>query len=73
VNGDGHPDLVTVNETDEVSILLGLGDGRFADAQAFATARSPSAVAVADFDEDGRPDILTANSANQVTVLLALR
>ncbi len=76
VNGDGRPDIVTANETsDDVTVLLGNGDGSFAPAASspFATDASYAySVAVADVNGDGRPDIVTANSDPpfNVTVLL---
>lgn len=72
INDDGRPDLVTANEgTDDVSILLGLGNGQFRPhAATFAVGDSPWAVVVEDFDGDGRMDIATANRKdNGVAVL----
>lgn len=72
LNGDGHPDLVTANNaSNDVSVLLGRGDGTFAAAQAFAVGVQPHSVAVGDLNGDGHLDLVTANSgSNDVSVLL---
>src|SRR5262249_6861536 len=46
-NGDGHADLVVVNQTSNtLSVLLGNGDGTFQPRTDFATGASPRGVAV---------------------------
>src|SRR5439155_755754 len=75
LDGDGRPDLVTANTGgNNVSVLLGRGDGTFAAQQAApAPARGlrPFAVAVADVNGDGRRDLITANKGDStVSVLL---
>jgi hypothetical protein len=71
-NGDGHPDLVTANfNTNNVSILLGNGDGTFQAVVNYAVGQSPRAVLVGDFTGDGESDLAVANRAsNSVSVLL---
>jgi hypothetical protein len=57
-NNDGIPDLATADFTSEdVSILLGNGDGTFQAARKFSTALGPSSLAVGDFNGDGNLDI----------------
>src|SRR5437870_2358230 len=71
-NGDGQPDLVVANvDSDDVSILLGKGDGDFQSAVTYRTGVHPVFVAVGDFNSDGNFDLAVANetSAN-VSVLL---
>src|SRR5262249_39834255 len=49
VNADGRPDLITANKADnDVSVLLGNGDGTFQAARTFAAGSRPYSVAVAD-------------------------
>lgn len=76
INDDGRPDIVTANEgTDNVSILLGLGNGQFRPlASPTAVGDSPWAVVIADFDDDDLLDIATANrKSNDVTILYGKR
>ncbi|MCY3021279.1 MAG: VCBS repeat-containing protein, partial [Planctomycetota bacterium] len=76
VNGDGKADVVLANPFDgTVSVLLGKGDGTFADAKKFATGSDADtgayAVVVADMNGDGKPDIIVANrNDSTVSVLL---
>jgi hypothetical protein len=72
VNGDGRLDLVTSNfKSNNVSVLLGNGNGTFGTAKNFALGTAPSDVAVADVNGDGRLDlVVTDYSSNQVGVLL---
>jgi len=75
LDGDDKIDLVTANGLNglrsDVSVLLGLGNGRFEAPVYFATGAAPVAVAVADFDRDSVPDLVTANHDNDtVSVLL---
>ena len=76
LNGDSHPDLAVVNQTDNtVSVLLGNGDGTFTSAvnSPLATGQAPTAVAIADFNGDGVPDIaVTDPQTDSVSVFLGL-
>jgi hypothetical protein len=77
IDGDGNMDLAVANDdTDDVSVLWGNGDGTFTPADtAFsvgtASIESPVAIAIADIDGNGKKDIVTANDfADTVSVLL---
>src|SRR5713226_832295 len=60
-NGDKIPDLEVANDlSNNVSILLGNGDGTFRPAQNFEVVGSPSSVIVGDFNGDKIPDLATA-------------
>ena len=76
LNGDAHPDLVVVNQTDNtISVELGNGDGTFTAAanSPLATGQAPTAVAIADFNGDGLPDIaVTDPQTDSVSVYLGL-
>jgi hypothetical protein len=73
LNGDGHPDVVTANGTNNtVSALLGNGAGALAAPAATSTGGTNAAdVALTDVNDDGKLDALVANlgSAN-LSVLL---
>src|SRR6266852_5282879 len=60
-NGDGLPDLAVANAlSQDVSVLLGNGDGTFQVAQNFAAGFGPCSVAVGDFNRDGWQDLVVA-------------
>ena len=71
LNGDGTQDIVVANQADnDVSVLMGNGDGTFQTQQTYAVGAGPSSVALADLNNDGILDIVVANSAsNTVSVL----
>ena len=69
-NGDGKPDLAVANyNSNNVSVLLGNGDGSFQAAQDFGAGSNPYSVAVGDFNGDDKPDLAVANGRN-VSVLI---
>jgi len=83
-NGDGIADLVTANASNtlpgagnNISVLLGNGDGTFRTAVNYLYGNDPYAVAVGDFNGDGIADIAVTNAggiavpyANTLFVLL---
>ena len=56
-NGDGIPDLVTANNVNTLTILLGNGDGTFTFKSTLPSPRRIYVVLVADFNSDGIPDL----------------
>ena len=65
MNNDTRPDIVVVNcDTNDVSILLGYGDGTFQDQIMYSTGSCPQSVAIEDFNDDSRLDIVVANGAS---------
>src|SRR5207237_49413 len=55
----------------DVSVLLGNGDGTFQPARPYPVGSAPHSLTLGDFNGDGRLDLATANSTgNSVAVLL---
>ncbi len=62
LNRDGAADIVSADfGTDQISIVRGLGDGRFSTPVTVAIGRGPVDVIAADLDGDGFLDLATAN------------
>ena len=70
-NGDGKKDLATSNRgSNDVSVLLGNGDGTFQAARSFPAGGGASYVGVGDFNRDGIQDLVTADyNTGTVSVL----
>ena len=70
-NGDGATDLASANyDTDDISVLLGQGDGTFAVHQRFPVGDQPASLISADFDGDGVADVAAAIFPSDVSILL---
>jgi hypothetical protein len=71
LNGDGKPDLVTVNRTARtVSILAGNGNGTFQPKVDYSIDFEPSNLVLGDFSSDGKLDILVAGNSTAFSVLI---
>jgi hypothetical protein len=76
LNGDGKLDVAVAGgpDADNISVLLGNGDGTLQPAVHYASGGStPTSVAVGDFNGDGKLDLAVANqssSSNSVSILL---
>lgn len=61
-NKDGWQDLAVVNNiTNDISVLLGKGDGTFQSAVNYEVGNSPNFLYSTDFNDDGNPDIAVVN------------
>jgi FG-GAP-like repeat/FG-GAP repeat len=66
-NHDGNLDLAVSNENENgnnVSILLGNGNGTFQAAVNYPAGFGPASIAVGDFNGDGNPDLVVANASS---------
>jgi hypothetical protein len=75
--GDGIADLVVTNATptngNNISILLGNGNGTYHEPLGYAAGAGPTSVVVADFNNDAKPDLAVLSStSNAVDILLNL-
>ncbi len=72
LDGDRRVDIATCNSlSNDVSVLLGNGDGTFLVEARFGVGVDPSALIASDLDGDGHLDLATANmTSNNVSVRL---
>jgi len=72
LNGDGKRDLAVANSgSNNVSVLLGNGNGGYGKARNFAVPIAPQSVAIGDLNSDGKRDLAVADTgSNSVSVLL---
>jgi hypothetical protein len=70
-NGDHILDIAVCNyNSNNVSVLLGNGDGTFKAAVNYAVGTEPSAITVADLNHDGYPDIAVADEIGKTIAVL---
>ena len=71
-NNDSRPDIAVANDQDnDVSVLLGLGDGSFKNQSTYPVGYFPSSIGVGDLNNDSLIDIVVINQrGDDVTVLL---
>jgi hypothetical protein len=73
-NNDGKIDLAVCNQnSNNVSILLNIGNGNFGPAANYSVGTEPLNVKTSDFNEDGFIDVVVMNSTSgNVSVLLGI-
>jgi len=70
INGDGKPDLIVTHCCgQDVTYLLGNGDGTFQAEQHLSSGPSPVAAAITEFAGDTAPDLVIANQGGFVIPL----
>ena len=70
-NGDHILDVAVCNySSNNVSVLLGNGDGTFQTAVNYPVGTEPSAITVADLNNDGFPDIAVADEIGKTIAVL---
>jgi hypothetical protein len=71
-NGDGNLDIAVANSaSNNISVLLGKGDGTFGAAVNYAADSTPLGIATGDFNGDGRIDLAVTNSgSNTLSIFL---
>jgi hypothetical protein len=70
-NGDHILDIAVANySSNNVSVLLGKGDGTFEGALNYTVGTEPSAITVADLNNDGAPDIAVADEIGKTIAVL---
>lgn len=61
-NGDGKTDLAVANyASNNISVLLGVGDGTFQPSVQYSVGEHPGSIAVGDFNRDGKLDLAVIN------------
>ncbi|MFT5324045.1 MAG: subtilisin-like proprotein convertase family protein [Planctomycetaceae bacterium] len=69
LNGDGFLDLAVANlNSDDVSVLLGVGDGSFVPADQLANLVDQAGPLTADVNADGLDDVLSIDQNGQILV-----
>lgn len=71
-NNDQVPDLATAADSsnNNVSVLLGEGDGTFAAANTFKVGSGAEAIASADFNRDGNADLVVTDGNKSANISL---
>jgi hypothetical protein len=73
LNADDKLDLITVNSVgNNVSVLLGIGDGTFQAAVNYPAITNPTAIITGDFNGDGKVDVAVINLASSTSPSVAI-
>ncbi|MEO6851499.1 MAG: FG-GAP-like repeat-containing protein, partial [Mucilaginibacter sp.] len=76
INGDGKPDIITTNATNNTfSVLINTSTASaisFAPKIDFAAGGKPNSIIVADFDGDGKPDLVFEGQATTGLAMISI-
>jgi hypothetical protein len=70
LNGDGKPDVVTVNDDESISVLVAQADGTLGSRRDYLASGDPAGAAIADLNGDGHADVAVADRGGFATVFL---
>jgi hypothetical protein len=70
LDGDGRPDVVTVNDDETISIFIAKAGGTLGPRRDYLASGAPAGAAIADLNGDGHADVAVADSGGFVTVFL---
>lgn len=71
-NGDGQFDIAVANgSSNNISVLINIGGGHFANAVNYNTGTNPIIIKNGDFNEDGNQDLVVTNyNSSNISILL---
>jgi len=70
-NGDGNVDFASIDQiANAVTILVGNGNGTFAQRISYPTGNKPWAIAAGDFNGDGKLDLAISNAKDDTLTIL---
>src|SRR5438067_6794645 len=70
LNGDGRPDVVSVNENGTISVFMTKPGGTLGSRRDYLAASDPVGAAIADLNGDGHADVAVAEQSGFVSVFL---
>jgi hypothetical protein len=73
VSGDSLPDIISINSSNSINVLVNRGSMRFQPAVEYTAGYGPVSGAVGDFNNDNKADMAVVNQdSNDVSVLLGI-
>jgi len=71
-NGDGKPDLLTetVDARGEITVMLNIGNGQFAQGVSTSISRDARVPVIADFNGDGKADLLVIDNTSATNIVV---